>query len=222
VPANICASPIKGTHYRLILLDACGVPVTGASGMVLVSKSFVQVQMEPQYEDGEEFFQRTADGTPCVNEQDAPTLKRMQLTVDLCEINPRGVATAISARVLGTGGPPVTGSGFAVRSGVPGTHFSLEVWQRVSGAGACDPSGIQRYIYNVWPNIGNGRIGTYTIQNGVSQLQYISDSFEPSLLWGRGPATPQSLSAPIQASEHWLWEIVTVPPPAESCTTGVL
>lgn len=220
--ANICASPIKGTHYRLVLLDSCGVPVTGSSGFVMVSKSFVQVAMEPQYEDGEEFFERTASGEPCVNEQDPPTLKRLQLTMDLCEINPRGVATAMSARVLGTGGPPVTGSGFAVKEGIPVNHFSLEVWQRIAGAGACDPSGIQRYIYNAWPNVGNGRIGSYTIQNGVSQLQMVLDSFSASPLWGTGPVAPSSLPSAVQTGEHWLWNITTNAPPADSCVTTTL
>ena len=98
--ASTCATPIKGTHLRIIALDVCGVPVTGASGTVVVTKGFVQVAMEPQYQDGEEFFERTADGTPCVNQKDDPTLTRMQLTTDFCEVNVIGTSYITSARLL--------------------------------------------------------------------------------------------------------------------------
>jgi len=109
---STCATPIKGTHLRIIALDACGVPVTGTPGLVGVSTGFVQVQMEPDYEDGEEFFERTASGQPCVNQKDDPTLKRMGLTVQMCEINASLIAYIISARELTTG-TPTTGTGFA-------------------------------------------------------------------------------------------------------------
>ncbi|WP_425275901.1 hypothetical protein, partial [Streptomyces africanus] len=98
------ATAIKGTHARIVRVDACGNPVTGTGSLVVVTKGFVQVQMEPQYEDGEEFFERTADGTPCVNQKDDPVLKRMQLTIDFCEINTTGVAYLASARELTVNG----------------------------------------------------------------------------------------------------------------------
>ena len=162
---STCATAIKGTHMRIIELDACGVPVTGASGQVSVTKGFVQVNMEPQYEDGVEFFERTADGSPCVNQKDDPTLKRMNLTSQFCEVNASAVALMISAREL-TSGTPATGTGFAVAEGNPTRRYSLEVWQEVAGAGACDASGQQRYIYNAcrtWARRSSVRISSRTV-----------------------------------------------------------
>ena len=164
-----CATPIKGTHLRIVALDVCGNPVTGSSSLVVVTKGFVQVQMSPDYEDGTEFFERTADGTPCVNQKDDPTLKRYELTIDFCEVNVLGVAFIASARAL-TLGTPATGTGFAVAEGNATNRFSLEVWQQVAGAGACDPSGQQRFIYNAFPNVGAARFGDYTIENDRSTL----------------------------------------------------
>jgi hypothetical protein len=214
-----CVAPIKGSHLRLVLLDFCGVPVTGAGSAVYVSKSFVQVATEAQIEDGEEFFVRTADGESCVNQQDPPTHKRTQLTIDFCAVDPALVATVLSGRVLSVGSPVVTGSGFALKRGTPTSRFSLEVWQRVAGAGACDPSGLQRYVYNAWPHAGNGRIGGYTIENGVSTLQVITDTFAPHPLWGDGPGAGPSWIAPevVQDTDDWLWTVTTVPPPAPQC-----
>lgn len=218
--AGICAAPIKGTHYRLVKVDACGVPVTGATSLVVTSKGFVQVVMEPQYEDGQEFFERNADGLPCVNQKDAPTLKRMQLTIDLCEVDPVGVTYALSARLLDTTSNPTTGTGWAMSEGAPSNKYSLEVWQRVAGSGACDASGLQRYIYNAWPHLGNTQIGSYTIENGRSTVQLIAESFAASTQWGNGPGSGTSWlpnTAVANATDHWLWNITTTTPPVEAC-----
>lgn len=220
-----CATPIKGTHYRIVKIDTCGTPVTGTSSLVIVGKGFVQVQMEPQYEDGEEFFERTADGTPCVNQKDDPVLKRMQLTIDFCEVNVSGVSYIASARELTVGSSPTTGYGFAVSEGQPTNRYSLEVWQRVAGSGACDASGIQRYIYNAWPNVGSSKIGNYTVENARSTLQVVSESRAASSGWGNGPGSGTSYlpaGAAAETDEHWLWNITTNAPPTEACDPSTL
>lgn len=216
---TICAAPIKGTHLRIVKLDECGVPVTGSESLVVVTKGFVQVEMEPQYEDGEEFFERTADGTPCVNEKDAPVLKRMQLTVDFCEVDPAATAFVVDGRLL-TENAATTGTGFAVAEGQPEARFSLEVWQKVAGSGACDPSGAQRFIYNAWPNVGNAQIGSYTIENGRSTLQFISETRAAAEQWDDGPGTGPSYlpeGEVVDTDEHWLWNITTEAPPTPDC-----
>jgi hypothetical protein len=213
-------TPIKGTHYRIVKLDACGNPVTGTGSLVVVSKGFVQVSMEPQYEDGEEFFERTADGTPCVNQKDNPVLKRMQLTIEFCEINTTGVSYLASARELTANAAGATGVGFAFSEGSPANRYSLEVWQKVAGSGACDPTGAQRYIYNAWPNCGASKIGTYTIENGRSTLQVTSETMAASTAatigWGDGPGSGTSYlptNEVAQAGDHWLWTVTTTAPP---------
>lgn len=216
------ATAIKGTHYRVVKLDTCGNPVTGTGSLVVVSKGFVQVQMEPQYEDGEEFFERTADGTPCVNQKDDPVLKRMQLQIQLCEINTSGLSYLASARELTVNGAGVTGTGFAISEGSPTNRYSLEVWQRVAGSGACDPSGLQRYIYNAWPNVGASKVGTYTIENGRSTLQVTSETMAASMTttvgWGDGPGSTSWLPSgeSVKSGDHWLWNITTTAPPTPS------
>lgn len=219
----VCEAPIKGSHLRVILLDPCGVPVTGTGSRVFVSKSFTQVGSEAQLEDGEEFFVRNADGEACINQQDPPTHKRTQLTIDFCAVDPVLVATVLGGRVLNVGSPLVTGAGFALKRGTPLGHFALEVWQRVAGAGACDPSGVQRFVYNLWPHIGNARVGGYTIGNAASTLQVIADTFAPSPLFGDGPGSSSWLAPEVvQPDDDWLWDITTTPPPTPYCGPLVL
>jgi hypothetical protein len=221
-----CAAPIKGTHLRLVKVDTCGNPVTGTNSLVVVTKGFVQVVQEPQYEDGEEFFERTADGSVCVNQKDDPTLKRMQLTVDWCEVNVSAMAYVLSARELTLGTSPTTGYGFVISEGQPTNRFSMEVWQRVAGSGACDPSGLQRYVYNAWPNIGSVQLGTYTIENGRSTLQFIGQTAGAGTQWGDGPGTGTSwlpVGAPVMGSaDHWAWNITTNAPPTPACNPTTL
>ena len=217
---STCAAPIKGTHIRIIALDSCGVPVTGASGMVSVSKAFIQVEMEPQYEDGTEFFQRTAGGDICVNQIDDPALKRMQLTVDLCEVNAVAAAYVTSARLLSDS---VTGTGFAVAEGSPTNRFSLEVWQQVAGSSACDASGAQRYIYNAWPNVGATQIGKYTVELDRSTLQFISQTRGAAANWDTlVGASWLPDGAIVDTDEHWVWNVTTTPPPVAACDTTTL
>lgn len=223
---STCATPIKGTHLRIVALDVCGVPITGASGLVVTTKGFVSVGMEPQYQEGEEFFERTADGTPCVNQRDDPTLTRMQLTIDFCEVNVLGASWITSARALASGGPITgggTGTGFAVAEGNPTNRFSLEVWQEVAGSGACDETGAQRFIYNAWPNVGASQIGEYTIENGRSTLQVISETRGASSFWDDLVGSAWLPAGEfVDVDEHWVWNVTTTPPPTIACDSTTL
>lgn len=210
--------PIKGTTLRIVQTDVCGVPVTGASGRVIITNSFTKVDQSPQYEDGTEFFERTADGSVCVNQKDPPIFKRMQLTVDLCSVDPDMTPLVLSARELTTTGP-VSGYGFAIMEGASTSHFSMEVWQRVGGSGACDPSGAQRYIYNAWPHCTNTRVNGYTVENAKSVLQFMCETQAAATAWGDGPGTgttwlPVGAAGVSGVSDHWLWNITTTAPPA--------
>lgn len=214
---------------RIVRVDTCGIPVTGTGSLVVVTKGFVQVQNEPQYEDGEEFFERTADGTPCVNQKDDPVLKRFQLTIDFCEVNTTAFAYIASARELTVNAAGVTGQGFAFAEGQPTNRYSLEVWQKVAGSGACDASGNQRYIYNAWPNLGASKIGSYTIENGRSTFQVMSETQAGSTTavtgWNDGPGSGTSwlpTGESVGAGEHWLWGVTTTAPPSPACNPTTL
>jgi hypothetical protein len=219
---STCVVPIKGTHFRIVAIDVCGNPITGTGGLVATTDAFVSVESTEEYEEGEEFFERTASGAPCVNQKDDPTLKRTVLTIQLCEINTSMAAYMLSARELTTG-TPSTGTGFALAEGNPTNRFSLEVWQEVAGAGACDASGAQRFIYNAWPNVGAVQKQAYTIENGRSTLEISAETR------GAGPTWDTQVGAPwlppgefIDTDEHWLWNVTTTPPPAASCDPTTL
>jgi hypothetical protein len=213
-----CYSPIKGRVLRVTLLDECGVPVTGTGSAVVVS-GFVQVQSSPQYETGDEFLKRDANGDLCINEKDPDILKRFELTVDLCAINPGLVANTISPARLLTYSEAPTGTGFAMAEGAATTHFSLEVWQRVTGSAACDAAGNQQYVYNAWPHLTNGKVGDYNIANEPSTLQLIAESKAVSTRWDLGLEWLGAGAVSV-VPDHWFQNLTTVAPPAASCVVA--
>jgi hypothetical protein len=207
---KVCATPIKGTVMRLTQTDVTGVSL---GTLTIVTKSFTQVVMSPTYQEGVEFFERTADGPIIVNLPEPPQMARLQLQVNLCMIDPDAAPAMLSARELMTG-PPVSGMGFALMEGVASPHFSLEVWQQVSGANSCDPAGNQRWVYNAWPHCYNTRVSGYTVSNDRSTLTFACET--ASILDASGPWTaylPAGAAGQAQPLDRWLWNVTTLAPP---------
>lgn len=217
-----CVSAIKGRVMRVVALDTCGNPVTGASSAVIVSSGFISVKMTPQYEDGNEYTQKTADGLLCVNQKDPSQLKRVNLDVAMCVLDPDMIVTVSGARLLNNGG--ATGTGAAFTGLQNAARFSLELWQYVGGArNGCNASGLQQYVYWAWPNVGNTQISDYTAEAGVSQFKFTAETDVASPLWGDGPGSGTAwITSPVQAYDHYLYNVTTTTPPTATCGAVLL
>lgn len=216
-----CASAIKGRVVRVISLDACGNPVTGASSAVVVSEGFISVKSTPQYEDGTEYTQKNAAGALCVNEMSNSQFKRVELEAVFCVLDP-DIATIIGGgRLLESGS--ATGVGAAFGETVNTNRFSLEVWQNVSGRNACDAAGNPQYVYWTWANAGDGKVGDYTVEDGVSQFKLTAITQAVGPLWLTGPGTDGPwLPEALVSGEHYAWAITSTAPPTASCGAVLL
>lgn len=220
--AATCVSPIKALVMRLVKLDACGAPVTGASSAQVVADGFIQINPSPQYEDGVEFLQKKANGSFCVNQLDPPELKRVDLEIQWCVIDPDALVIQTGERLLTTG-TPATGTGVAYGEGQVTSRYSLEVWQPVSGSAACNSGGAQQYVYWAFPNVGNTKVGDWTFENGTFTYTTSSTTASASVLWGDGPGSAGPwISQNILAGEHFLHNVTTTPPPTASCGAVLL
>jgi len=213
---TICYTPIKGRVMRIAALDECGAPLCGSESAVVITAGFTQVSQSAQYETGAEFLSRTADAALCVNEKDPDILKRLDLTMDFCVIDPGLVANTVSPARLLTYSQSPTGTGFALAEGEATARFSLEVWQRVTGANACSPGGLTQYVYNAWPNLGNGKIGDYNIAVEPSVLQILAESKAVNQSWDLGDSWLGAGAVQV-IPDHWFQNLTTVAPPDAAC-----
>jgi len=219
--AALCLAPIQARVARLIKLDTCGVPVTGASSAVVNTDGFVSINPSPQYLDGEEHQQRKANGALCVYQKDPSELTRVDLEINWCVLDPDAIVIVSGERLLTTGS--TTGTGVAFGEGQLTSRYSLEVWQPVAGTGACDPSGVQRYIYWAFPNVGNTKIGDFAFQNDVFQFQNTSETKAASPFWlSRVGAATWLGSNTVASDEHFLFNVTTATPPTATCGAVVL
>lgn len=221
--AATCVTPIKASVIRFIKLDQCGVPVSGASSAVAVFNGFISVAATPDYEEGEEFILKRADGSLCVNEKDPNELKRVGLEVEVCTLDP-DVQVIVSGERLLTAGAPATGTGVAYGEGQLLSRYSMELWQPIAGANACSPGGQQQYIYWLFGNVGNTMIGDFTFENGTFTFSFSSETKAWYTLWPTliGALTTGLGTNTLQTGEHFLWNITTTAPPAASCGAVLL
>lgn len=212
-----CESPILGIALRVIKLSNCGVPVTGADSASIATAGFVQVQVAPQYDTGDRKILRAASGALCVNHKLPDKFTNDQLTIDYCSWNPGLVVATIGGRLL-TASAIATGraTGAAYGEDLDEQHASLEVWQEVSGEGACDPeTGDQVYLYHAWPHLTDFKRGQTTINTDPTQGQLIANTKRGSTLWTAGEDWLDSNQ--LASTDHYLWNFTTTPPPETGC-----
>lgn len=215
--ATECVSPIKAEVARFTLLDDCGVPITGVGSAQITSDSFTQITNTPNYEDGQRFLLRKANGQPCVNQRDPGFFNWLEQETTLCTIDPDLIAAITGDTILETAGGDSIGVAFG--EGLLTRRFSMEVWQPVSGEGACDPSGVQRFVYWAFPNLGDAQIQAFNFENDVFTIGFADTSRRASTLWNLGLTwlTATNAVANWGPGKHFAFAITTAAPPEPAC-----
>lgn len=214
----------QGTVVRLVSLNTCGTPISGASSAQLVTDGYIRVETEPQYEDGDVIRTKNAAGYLCQNKVGPNAYANSNITIAFCVADPDAKVMLTGGRLITTGSP-VTGTGVAYGYVPANAHTSVETWQPLSGKGACDPlTGAQRYLYWAWMHTWNYKVNSFTVENGPLELSVTGMTEYPSPLWGRGPGNgPYWIDDPIDTSvyfDDFLWNITTTPPPAIPASPG--
>lgn len=213
----------QGTVLRLVKENVCGAPVSGSDSAVVVTEGYIRIEAEPQYEDGDVFRTKNAAGQLCLNKVGPNAYANSNITIAMCVADPDAKVLLTGGRLLTTG-TPVSGSGVAYGYVNPEAHVSVETWQPLSGRGACDAAGNQRYLYWAWMHTWNYKVNAFTIENGPLELSVTGMTEYPSVLWGRGPGTgPYWIESAIDTTTYfddYLWNITTEPPPAVPAVPG--
>lgn len=213
---TLCVAPIKAQTARFTLLGVCGELITGSGSAQITTNSFTEISNTPNYEEGQRFLLRKANGEPCVNQRDAGFFNWLEQTTTLCSLDPDLLAAVTGEPVITDGSDNITGVIFG--EGLLNNHFSLEVWQPVSGEGACTPGGQQRYVYWAFPHVIDAQIQEFTFQNDTFTFGYSSITRAAHETWTIGD--PWLADAPVSSwgpGKHYAFNITTEPPPEVAC-----
>ena len=212
---TICAAPIQAQVARFTRVDACGVPITGELSAQITTDSFTQIENAPNYEEGQRFLLRKANGEPCVNQRAPGFFNWLEQTVTLCTLDPDLIAAVTGEQQI-TDSDEATGNTYG--EGLLTARFSLEVWQPVAGDAACDESGAQQYVYWAFPNLGDAQIQNFTFQNDAFTFAFRDTSRRTSPLWDIGDAWLGDVPASAwDPGKHFANNITTVEPPVAAC-----
>lgn len=180
------ASAVAGMAIRLTRLDASGSPVVGASASY-VTKKFVSLGFTPEYETGDEFTTKAADGTVCASWKAPDTLKRVTLSIALCDPDPEFTEMIAGGTLLSAAGNSVGWKAPLVGVDATPNGVAIEVWS-IANVGGRQAS-VNPYWHFVFPYAQMHMAGERAIQNDL-----MATSFEgwavgnPS--FGDGPAAP--------------------------------
>jgi hypothetical protein len=166
------AASVQGVAIRVTRLDAAGNLLNGA-GDSYTTSAFLRTSFTPEYEEGDEIVEKSADGTVCVSYKAPDTLKRITMELAICEPDTE-LSQLISGGLLlrknfGSFASPDNKSvGWAAPSvgdDPSGNGIALEVWSFAVADGrraATNP-----YFHWVFPYAKLRQSGDRVIENGM-------------------------------------------------------
>lgn len=211
---NTCYPSIDGCALRVARLGATGATAAGATNGY-VTDGFIRVNLDPQYDDGEQQRVRNACGDLAINTEDEPVMTHVNVELELVNPDPELYELLTGGSLLTTAGDS-TGFAFPpLGEAVSGYYgVSLEVWtKRITVDGSVPADGDAYYRW-VIPSV-KFRIGARPIQRGPMTHAFVGKAKE-NAGWGNGPnndwlATPSGRvvsydidgSIPTAACGYW-------------------
>lgn len=162
------ASSIMGVAIRVSKLTPTGAIATGASASYVTSK-FVSLSFTPEYEAGDEFTQKAADGTVCSSLKAPDTLKRVNISIALCDPDPEFTETLAGGTLLmgsgTTAGKTVGWKAPAVGIDATPNGVAIEVWSKAIAGGKTATGGA--FFHWIFPYAQMHISGDRVIENGM-------------------------------------------------------
>jgi hypothetical protein len=166
------AASVQGVALRVTRLDAAGNLLNGP-GDSYTTTAFLRASFTPEYEEGDEIVEKSADGTICVSYKAPDTLKRITMEIAICEPDPELTALMSGGLLLrknfGTFASPtnqsIGWSAPAVGDDPAGNGVSIEVWSFAVKDGK--RAATLPYFYWVFPYAKLRQSGDRVIENGL-------------------------------------------------------
>jgi len=180
------ASSVAGIAIRVTRLNADGTLTVGPSGSY-VTKKFVSLGFTPEYESGDEFTTKAADGSVCVSWKTADTLKRVTLAISICDPDPEFTQMIAGGSLLSAGGLSVGWKAPLVGVDATPNGVAIEVWS-IANVGGRQAS-TNPYWHWIFPYAQIRATGERAIHNDL-----VASGFDGWAVgntgFGDGPAAP--------------------------------
>ena len=165
-------SSIQGVAMRVTRLDANGNLLNGP-GDSYTTHAFMRVSFTPEYEEGDEITEKSANGSVCVSFKSPDTLKRITMEVAICEPDPELTSLMsgglLLRKNLGTFVSPdhksVGWAAPAVGDDPSGNGVAIEAWSRAIIDGK--PSATLPFYHWIFPYAKLRQSGDRVIENGL-------------------------------------------------------
>ena len=166
------AASIQGVSIRVTRLDAAGNLLNGP-GDSYTTSAFMRVSFTPEYEEGDEITEKSANGTVCVTYKSPDTLKRITMELAICEPDPEltGLISGglLLRKNLGTFGAPdnksIGWASPAVGDDPAGNGVAIEAWSFAVKDGK--RASTLPYFHWVFPYAKLRQSGDRVIENGM-------------------------------------------------------
>jgi hypothetical protein len=162
------AASIQGVSIRVTRLDAAG-NLLNAPGDSYTTSAFMRVSFTPEYEEGDEITEKSANGTVCVTYKAPDTLKRITMELAICEPDAElsqllsgglllrktvdGVVKSVGWAAPGVGDDPA------------GNGVAIEAWSHAVKDGK--RASVLPYFHWVFPYAKLRQSGDRVIENGM-------------------------------------------------------
>lgn len=182
------AASISGAVIRLTRLNADGTTMVGPSASY-VTRGFIHFTITPQYEAGTDTTIKAADGAPCVTYQTPDTLKRVNVSVAICNPDPEFTEMISGGTILSSGGQSNGWAAAPIGSDPTPNGVAIEVWSKAIVNGKV--ASTNPYWHWLVPFAVLRQTGDRVIQDGVLATDFSG--------WGTGNSVFHSGAAPLWA-----------------------
>lgn len=208
---------------RVTQVDACGVPIVGATSGYTSECAAGSITMAPVTDDTDDVIYKAPNGTLCAVKRGCRTLLGYDLTINLMQVSPELTEVLTGSPVVLDSAGTVVGNdtcSIQCRAG-----FALEAWAEIIEP-TCT-TGAAQYLYILLPWVTNGLLGDLEIGAEAVNVE-LTGSSRAGGGWGTGPydvvsttappvTTPGRLLTPLGSTCHRRIQLTPVPPPASSC-----
>jgi hypothetical protein len=166
------AASIQGVAIRVTRLDALGNLLNGP-GDSYTTSAFIRVSFTPEYEEGDEFTEKSASGAVCISYKAPDTLKRITMELAICEPDPE-LTNLLSGGLLltknlGTFADPnrksIGWAAPAVGDDPSGNGVAIEAWSLAIVDGK--KASVLPYFHWIFPYAKLRQSGDRVIENGT-------------------------------------------------------